>query len=288
MVLSYHVNNDEFITVHTALLDDTGPTPANADTIFFHKLRMANGVFRTTEAKRLDDVNALALPYIKKFSKPNILDIGASSGLTSLEWIKCLDAANVECTLCVTDLTIWALVVKFFGVTLLYQPVEPPHLLQVDFGTLACPNASGSRLRNQIYRLVRKTFPHSSLLNRAKRLMLIGPSIRRYAEKRNRLSFQDLDIMAPTVGNAKSFQVIRAANILNSAYFSHASLALALRNLFLMLDDDGVLVLTRTVDGVNNGAIYVRDGSAMKRVTQFGSGYEAESAMNVVQSNASG
>jgi len=73
---------------------------------FFASIRLRNGTYKTTDHHRLDDLNEMVIGEWKKLgSKPSqIMDVGVSSGISSLEWADALTRAGVEAKILASDL----------------------------------------------------------------------------------------------------------------------------------------------------------------------------------------
>jgi hypothetical protein len=82
----------------------------SAEYEFFRRVVLPNGTFKTTLANWLDDLNQAALPYIARITERpvKILDVGVSSGVSTLEWHDQLLAERITCDITGTDLTIYA------------------------------------------------------------------------------------------------------------------------------------------------------------------------------------
>ncbi len=218
---------------------------------------------------------------------PAILDVGASSGISSAEWSAALDESGVDHTLHVADLVMWGSWTAWNGLTFLYEPGVSPYLLQADIAEFAFPSSSGSLWRACVFRIIKAVMPHRLLARLAKPVMLVGPAIRRRAESNSHISFHQFDVFeSPPRLEGAPFQVIRAANLLNKVYFSDDKLLVGLKNLLSLLDFGGVLVLARTLDdGSNHASIYVRSQNGLDRVAVVGTGYKSDHL--VTQLNAS-
>ncbi len=271
----------EFLTIKQALLDPPDATASDIERLFFERLRLANGVFRTTASNRMNEVNAAAHHFITRYRRPRILDVAASSGVSSAEWSEALALAGVPHIMHVSDALIWATLVRRAGISLLYEPGIRPHLLQIDLDGMAFPISSGSRWRNLLFRLVKHALPHRALAASGQPVMLVGPTIRRHASKGQDVRFVELDIFDPDSRPAGApFQVIRAANILISAYFPTEQLRAGLRNLVSLLDEGGILIALRTDSaGVNHASIHVREGQRLRRLETTGTGYEMDALL---------
>jgi hypothetical protein len=267
----------QFLTICQALLQRPESTPDTVDTSYFKRIRLSNGVYRTTTRRRLDDVNAAAVSFIKGHRLPRILDVGASSGISSAEWSSALFDEGIEHELHVADLVMWGLWTRWMGMIFLYEPSDVLYLLQIDIAGIAFPNSSGSFWRNRVFCILNAVMPHRFLASLSKPVMLVGPALRRQAGDR-RILFHQFDIFeTPPQLDGVPFQVIRVANLFNKIYFSDEKLLVGLKNVLSLLDNKGVLILARTLDnGSNHASVYVRTQSGLNRVAVIGAGYESD------------
>src|SRR5262249_32520806 len=74
---------------------------------FFASIRLRNGTFKTTDHHRLDDLNMLVIGEWQKLDRRprRIMDVGVSSGITSLEWVEALTRAGINAEILATDLS---------------------------------------------------------------------------------------------------------------------------------------------------------------------------------------
>jgi hypothetical protein len=81
---------------------------------FFASIRLRNGTFKTTNHHRLDDLNMLVIGEWQKLDrKPRqIMDVGVSSGISSLEWADALTRAGIDAEILATDLYMRGSVVR--------------------------------------------------------------------------------------------------------------------------------------------------------------------------------
>jgi hypothetical protein len=89
---------------------------------FFDRVALTNGTYKTTYPNRLDNVNEAFLPHVVKLAnRPiRIMDVGASSGISTSEWYSYLSRSGIDCDVTGTDLTIYVSLVtlRFTSVTL--------------------------------------------------------------------------------------------------------------------------------------------------------------------------
>jgi hypothetical protein len=249
---------------------------------FFHSIATANGTHKTTAPARLRDVDELVCEQFTGAGTVHLLDVGISSGVTTLELLERLDRQGALVTGVGVDLCVRGVLGSFLGVDVLYD--SSGRVLQ-----LATPLFARGR-------------PHPSLRSPRSRLLRLGmgvlesPFIRRRVASPRRSRPLDLvsrrllerphfevvehDIGLPRPGWEEAFDLIRAANVLNLDYFPPAQIAGMVRNLAGWLKPGGILAICRTnaADGANHGCLYRKWGGpgGLRRVRRFGGGYELD------------
>jgi hypothetical protein len=227
------------------------------------QVMLPNGTFKTTERHRLDDLNAFSLPFLLALSvRPlRIMDVAVSSGSTTIEWKSQLKAAGITCDFVATDKTPHAYKLRLLpGINALVDENRTPLHFCV-FGRGISPRVKG--IYAPVKFLLRK-------LLIAKRQPLT-----------NKLPFStDLhihedDLLLPNKPEwVAAFDVIRAANILNKAYFAEDELRVIFSRLTERLRPEGLLILARTGEhGEGNMASLIRNGKIIGRLN---GGHEAE------------
>jgi glycosyltransferase involved in cell wall biosynthesis len=242
---------------------------------FFRSVRLKNGTYKTTYSHRLDAVNDVVKEVLPPYRPLEILDVGVSSGLSTLEWMESLDRAGIEYRMTASDLCVEAFLLSFgrLGNALVDKGGYP---LQFDFLGRAMPYPMGRR------RAVR--FPPLFVLAQAFRWLLPGvfatlfkqwatqmegDSVRRFGIGCHRvrllstrlkgatsLRILEDDILARGPFD-KCFHVVRAANVLNTQYFSDETLITMAANLRARMKPDGILVVCRTGDhNVSHGTVF--------------------------------
>src|SRR5262245_42030916 len=92
------------------VLLSNGPAPPNVEDRFFESVRLPNGTFKTTTRHRLDDLNALLLKTLRdeENSAARILDLGVSSGVSTIELADGLRVAGFASEVLGADLCVHA------------------------------------------------------------------------------------------------------------------------------------------------------------------------------------
>ncbi|BCP53921.1 ATP-binding protein [Kaistia sp. 32K] len=220
---------------------------------FFSSLKMRNGTFKLTRPSRFAVVEERFAPMVRARVKGPcaVLDIGASTGLTTIELADFLRAQGAVPRVVGTDLFIDAHLVDLApGVHVLADPDGWPlqygvagvgiraWVRRLDYVTLAVlPRLlARSMLRP---RLRRRIAAGASLPVRMESRALVGQAIR--------LVENDIFVREPSF--AARFDFIRAANILNLGYFRPERLRVAIANIHAYSRGPGALLLVVKTDG---------------------------------------
>jgi len=265
-----------------SLLDPRVTLTAAQERDFFQSIRLPNGVFKTTTDRRMDDLNALVVDCLKKAGAAprEILDVAASSGISSVELVETLASGGFDAQLTATDLSLSATLVA----------LSRNHYVLVD--------RSGEILQHTIFGVSLRPWPRRMdvltgywlvrrIANAVARASLAGRSsgetvmlVSGRAKVHPRISFVEDDVLADAPdGLARRFDVVRAANVLNRSYFSAADLARAVDGLVTRMRGPGsFLVVARTLeDGTNNGTVFqLNDNDGFDVVSRLGEGSEIE------------
>jgi hypothetical protein len=217
------------------------------------------------------------------------MDVAVSSGISTLEWMISLDQLGIEHIMVAGDSTVNGFLISFGRkVHVLTDATGYP--LQFELWGHAVPNPPGKRnlLRYFLPLVMLRCALHlqfdSVKRKRAaaggqswmscRRTALLSPRVQ---IRQNFIAVED-DITVDEL-NGECFEVIRAANILNRAYFDASTLSTILLNLRARLVPHGLLVVCRTNDdGENHATIFALEDSGSFRVlARLGRGSEIES-----------
>jgi hypothetical protein len=272
------------------------------ETKFFERVVLPNGTFKTTKPRRLDDLNAAALPFLRQLVTSNgalkIMDVGISSGVSTIEWHEQLTAERIPHELTGTDLTVYASLMsltRHLGV-LVDRDRNFLHLDAFGYGTP--PTASG--VRGVVAIMIRLVFRAAMKIDKclpplqgnvgepAKgRLLTCEPVTlltRKFAQ-RDSVRVIEEDLLAPErPEHHQAFQVVRAANVLNRVYFNEATLTQIMNKLKQRLKPGGLLIVCRTTfDGANHASIFeLVDESRLRVAHRLGGGSEIEDLLVTV------
>jgi len=267
---------------------------------FFGRVVLPNGTVKSTNANRMNDLNAAALPFVEQFAKQpvQIMDVGISSGVSTVEWYEQLSGAGIGCQIVATDLTVYASLLTLgsnFGALI----DRHRNILHLDImGRGAPPSAKG--VQGLFAAVVRMAFRAAMAVDRslpplrgqtqecANGMLLKCEPVSLLTKKmtqQSSLQVVEDDLVTSDKPEFKeAFHVVRAANILNRAYFADATLLQMLDKLKNRLKPNGVLIVCRTNDeGINNGTIFRRVADRQFQVlTRVGSGSEIEDLLPMV------
>lgn len=255
--------------------------------LFFHSIELRNGTRKTTRHRRLDDLNALVQKLLPPQRPLEIMDVAVSSGVSTAEWLIALENAGVQCRMLAGDAVVHAFLISW-GPSLRALSDRTGHLMQLDINGEAV-RMPPPRRRDRI-----RYLPHMLLMRIATRLFDLGkmdPPV----QHRLGASCRPLTLMSPSLNRlpqlraveddillnrdySRRFHVLRAANILNLAYFDTATLQRMLRNLRARLLAGGLLVVCRTNDAeVNNASVFtLREDGRFTLTARLNEGSEIE------------
>lgn len=273
--------------------------PASAHSRAFSRLRLPEGISKTTAAGRLADVDAAAVALLPghRFSL-NIMDAGASSGVTSLELLETVASAGYPATMTLTDRSLSARRLRLgFGFGALVD--SRGYVLQHIVGGL--PLRTWRRRLDYVTQFWLVVWAanrwHERLLATgavrraeilAEPVLLVDPRVASHPAIR----CEETDVLAPPAQHeCSSFDVVRAANLLMPEIFTPDQLTLAIGNLRARLRGPGsLLILARSPPpgqpGGNHATIYrvAADGS-LRVASRLGGGSELEALVGTKSSS---
>jgi hypothetical protein len=259
---------------------------------FFSSICLQNGTYKYTYSNRLDDLNSMVARWLPPSRPLKLMDVAISSGISTLEWMKSLELAGIEHEMTAGDLTLDAYLVSLNqDLHVLVDKTGFPLQYEIKGKALTTPVG---RKRRALYvfplRQINKTLQAKFEMLREKckngvaqaqpghdvqcrRVDLVSPRLRRPTN----LKLIEDDILRDDYRGPR-VHVLRAANILNRAYFTDDVLKQMLSQLRSRLLDDGLLVVCRTnISGNNNGSIFaLREGNKFELVDRIGEGSEVE------------
>jgi hypothetical protein len=260
---------------------------------FFGSIRQKNGTYKYTYSRRLDDLNELVAKLLPIQRPLRIMDVAVSSGAITLEWSRMLERIGVVHTMTASDINLDAYLLSFLpGLRVLVDRNGYP--LQYDiFGRpLMNPPLWWQKglylpVLLPLRACLRLVFGPARAAGIAGRLLpcraikLVSPALL----TNNRIKLIEDDI---TTNDSihKTYQIVRASNILNRSYFDESTLVRILGNLRGRLVEGGLLVICSTTGDLrrddqtsisNDGSIFALNASGQfKLVSRIGAGSAVE------------
>lgn len=237
---------------------------------FFSRVLLPNGMFKTTDCHRLDDVNDAILPFIEKIREwpLEIMDVGASSGISTQEWSDHLSSRGIEARVIGTDRCCTAFHVRCgFIEGLMDENFNVMHLGVFNRGLPARGRSYQAPILFGLKALVRF-------------LAICGCSVRPLplvSKAVHTVNLVDDDVEANDEGYRGRFHVIRAANVLSPQYFPAPRIKKMAAALAQRLRREGMLVVGRTdPDGGNHATLFRLAASGLRVEARMGRGSEVE------------
>jgi hypothetical protein len=251
----------------------TEATPdEEAEDRFFNRLRLPNGVYKTTAAHRLDDLNRLVASLLPEESTLDLMDVAVSSGVTTLDWSEQLTSAEIAHTMLAGDRYTEGVWLTLRCADLVLDGDRNETLYADIFGRSVDTGRDSRRSMLIVHGLALLT-RCPLLRSRARQITLVSPRLKECAA----ITVVEDDIFGDQPDLAGRFHALRAANILNRGYFDDARIKTAVANLRARLRPDGLLVVCRTMsDGTNHGTVFRSSNASCEVVARIGSGSEIE------------
>lgn len=264
--------------------DTVNPEEASAmlEERFFRIIRLPNGTYKTTAARRLREVDIALCQCLKDAPKDlNVLDVAVSSGVTSLELLDALTQQGFKPRLTAADLAVHATLGRLpGGLEVLLDSTG--HILQlarppIVKGRPHDPFKSISRAALQGAIAFLETLIRIGILRCSdlKEVALVSPRMLNKPE----ITIIEHDLNHDRPEWHAQFDVVRAANILNQTYFSRTVLKQMFNYLCSYVKPNGFLVLSRTMESDNSthGTIFTLAAEGKLRVAcRIGDGSELE------------
>ena len=228
---------------------------------YFQRVLLCNGTFKTTNSNRLDDLNAFVLGYLQDIPhRPlKIMDVGASSGVSTLEWYESLKSEGIDCDITASDILVQATLLST-GPGLAMLVDQHQNILHMDIFGIGIIGRAKRVWKLPVWAVrigLKSAFKAKTIFGSQPRSERVGLLTKRFSKvEAVRMIEDDLSQDNPSelLG---SFHVIRAANILNCAYFPDEVVARMINNIRARLKNNGLLIICRTDSaGLNNATIF--------------------------------
>lgn len=254
---------------------------------FFTSLMARNKTYKTTFHDRFSDINPYLLEHLLHHGPPapRVLDIGVSSGISTVELYDDLRRGGLDVGILATDILIDAFLVKVFPKChALVDPGGFPLRLDLPLVTMK-PWVTRDDYYSGLF-ILRK-FVNTLFTHRAHRI-LRNPGDVRISEVKlvtpRALAKAGITVCTDDISRYNSsfegrFDFVRAANVLNKGYFSSALLSTMIANIgrYLRKPHGSLFVVRTHADRTNHGTLFRREGDQhFEVVHRFGSGSEIE------------
>jgi SAM-dependent methyltransferase len=248
--------------------------PPEAEAAFFSNLLLPGGAYKTTFAGRFGDLDEQVADLLAGKEATRLLDVGVSSGVTTVELIEALESRGIACSAVAADLVV--------NGRLVWAPFLGELLVDGSGRFLQAAGALGVRMR-PYPRGARVLAAH--VLDAVARICSMGGSrgeavqlVTSRLAAREDCEVVEHDVFADRPEWRRRFDVVRAANLLNLSYFPPDDIRHALRSLGGFLAPGGLLVLCRTdIKTRRNDASILRAGEGgFEVVVRLGEGSEVE------------
>lgn len=243
---------------------------------FFRMLRMPNGTYKTTKPSRLTEFDDVIATCLSKSKALRVLDVGVASGATTVDLTRKLSTLADAVEVVAVDLYLWGeLAVISQRWEALYSSAGD--ILQLCIGPTTRPRPqSNSVLKNSTLMfglnilgwIARKIQPATQ------RIPLVTANLRNNPQ----IELVEHDVERFRHEWTSSFDVVRAANLLNRSYFPEAKLTRMIKNLANYLTPAGVLAVCRSDDetGMHHGNVFRRSANhgRFDEIERLGDGSE--------------
>jgi hypothetical protein len=243
-----------------------------AEREFFRRIVLSNGCFKSTSPHRMDDLNAFVLPYLKYLEDwpLNIMDVAASSGISTQEWYDQLLSAGVDARVIGTDLYVDALHLPGKKVDILLDK----DMNVIHLGLL------GSGVHPRVLKILRSS-GLNTLLRAVMKSGITAQPLNLVSKAVRNVPVIEEDIENSDTWATERFHVIRAANILNRVYFPEHRLRNMIGLLRQRLREGGLLIVSRTHhDGTNHASVFRLLKDSLTPLGRLGKGSEIENLVS--------
>jgi hypothetical protein len=262
---------------------------AQREAEFYGSIRTSNATWKTTSRRRLDTINALFFEVAgsRLPVRPVVFDVGASSGISTLEWLAEFDCRDVPVKMVAIDRALsFYLVDLALGCKALVEPNGT--VVQIEAMGRGFRVWCGKRdylngtflFRKALYRLARSRLSAVRLPIKEAGDFVTGPHllISPALKGRSDVTVVEDDILCPSPEYRSQADVVRLANVMQRSYFSDIQLRAIARSVFALCRGAGAFViLCRNLDnGELQGSILRAHRTGFSVEAQIGGGSEVE------------
>jgi hypothetical protein len=256
-------------------------------------LRTSNGTFRTTFRNRFEDVNAVAMRWIKELHPDrhniSVQDRAVSHGLTAKEFAEQVFQTYPDAEFEASDLLLSLVELSLDNgdIYIVEQDGTPLQYIRAPFVvSVHHPEPLRYPLNRWVSAKARRRFQNLSLPQgwtkttggpgfKVRQIPYIHPEARALTAKNPRFQFRIRSVFDRT---PEACQVLRTMNIFNRSYFTPEQLADGAAAVHESLTPDGLWIVGRTLeeDLSNHAAFLRRKNTGWELLDRVGSGSEIE------------
>jgi hypothetical protein len=249
---------------------------------FFSSIRLRSGIYKTTWDGRMHETDAHFLSAIRGLNLPKtrFLDIGASSAVSTLNFLDFARQAGVELTAVATDLEIDAQIVSY---SRFFHVLEDMHGHPLQFELCGIGLRPYFRridvltgyvvLRWILMRNWARLRGRDRRIRSRAQVRLVSP---RVLEKGIEV-IEDNILRPPSAAMSGLYNAIRLMNVANPVYFSPGELEQIAKNTLGRLSNCGVVLVGRLdKQRVCRATLFKRSGENLEVLHRIGGGSEVE------------
>lgn len=264
--------------------------PQEVEDKFFSLIKVGNDIAKKTYAHRLDPVNEIANHLLPNVRPLRIMDIGISSGVSTLEWVESLEQKELDYHMDAVDLMVRGILIGLReNVDVLADITGRPLLIDLNGKWIPVPPGKRHLIRYFFQLLIIRgvlqfvapeltTYALNGKAQDERRWFTASMVPLVYSELRNhpRVTVSEGNFFKPASLPA-NLHVVRAANILNRSYFTDRQLSTIVQNLRGLLCENGLLVICKTDDsGRTAGTVFKVAKQGVEIVKSINGGSEIE------------
>jgi hypothetical protein len=237
--------------------------------VAYSTLIMENKTSKQTRKNRFKELDNLTLDVAKNFNHPNILDMGVSNGITTLELHELLSSSRINFSLSATDKFYKIQVFKNNLTTIVFdsnQKISAIHVLGIFLSDILSGKYFLSKILFKILSSILKID-----LNKTMEVSLFHKSFQDLIVSKS-ITFLEYDIFEKN--GTKTYDFIRVMNLLNLGYFEKEKIEIALKNIKSLLRNGGFLLVGRTFNDINDASVYKLDDTKFTLINSINSGSE--------------
>lgn len=246
-------------------------TNANVLALQYELLYVSDGTSKQTLAERFKDLEQATLQYLTKDKINVIHDVAVSSGVSSVKFYELVRNNHFNTDFYVSDkyAKVWISKDK----TQKVYDAEGKLMLAYVGKFLATDKIVYFPLSKRLFSYIQKQSIgqefNSSSCNHIK---LYDNKVLDYIEEKKIYDI-DYDIFTSSIDS--KFTFVRCMNILNLGYFGSEKIKIAINKLFSSLQQDGILLVGRTINNqYNNASFFKKEGSQLVWLEDIGTGSE--------------